>query len=86
MAVQTVAQINGLAQVRIQTPLFRNAQQVGNQYSLLQHLVWMDVQIVALESGLEMDTRLVVMINNLSHWSKINIISSNIEHRRLHRL
>ena len=65
MAIQTMAQVNGLAQVRRQSALFRNAQQVGNQHSLLQHLVWMDVQIVAFESGLEMDTILVVMIRNV---------------------
>ena len=65
MAVQTLAQVNDLAQIRRLAVMFSNAQQVGNQHSLLQNLVRMDVQIVALASGLELDKRLVVMIRNV---------------------
>ena len=62
MAVQTVAQVNGLPQVRRLAALLRNAQQVSNQYSLLQHKQQMAAPIAVLASGLDLDTRLVVMI------------------------
>lgn len=75
MAVQTVAQVNGLPQVRRLAALLRNAQQVSNQYSLLQHKQQMAAPIAILASGLDLDTRLVVMIRivplaNILHYQQ----------------
>ena len=75
MAVQTVAQVNGLPQVRRLAALLRNAQQVSNQLRLRQHKQQMAAPIAVLASGLDLDTRLVVMIRivplaNILHYQQ----------------
>jgi len=51
MAVQNVAQVNGLAQVRRLAALLRNAQQVSSLLSIQQHQQQMAAPTAVLASG-----------------------------------